>query len=190
LLGELGARGRADRLRGLLAQDVLDRMALGEQALWRTPLYSPRTQDFSWWRGDGSPVLQAFGAADGPALRSVLAQNFSQLREWGGQAATLLAYADPSIAANPTVTRWQGIAPEMVRYRPGKGEGSLGALERYLVTLGPELNRGNCVERLSAAPPPGGHDEIARRHAHIHRALAARCGELRAVRSWGFGIVR
>jgi type VI secretion system protein ImpL len=182
LFAELGARGRAERLRTLLAQDVLDRLALAEQALWRMPLYSARTQDFSWWHGEGAPLLQAFGVADGLTLRYLLAQGFGQLHEWSGQAQALLAYADASIAANPAVLRWQGMAPEMARYRTGKGDGSLGALERYLVTLGPEVNRTNCIERLSATPVPGGVDEFARRHVHIHRALFARCSELRAGR--------
>lgn len=182
LLAELGARWRAERLRALLAQDIVDRLALAEQALWRTPIFSPRTQEFSWWQGDGSPILQAFGVADGLTLRHLLAQGFGQLHEWSGQAQVLLAHADASIAPNPTVLRWQGMAPEMERYRPGRADGSLGALERFLVTLGPELNRGNCAERLSATPVPGGPDEFAQRHVHIHRALYARCTELRAGR--------
>jgi len=182
LLAELGARGRAERLRALLAQDVLDRLALAEQALWRTPLFSPRVQEFSWWQGEGSPILQAFGVADGLTLRHLLAQGSGQLHEWSAQAQVLLAYADASIAFNPTVLRWQGMAPEMDRYRPGRAEGSLGALERYVVTLGPELNRGNCAERLSATPVSGGTDEFAQRHVQMHRALYARCIELRAGR--------
>jgi type VI secretion system protein ImpL len=186
LLAELGARGRGERLRSLLGQDLVDRLAVAEQALWHTPLYSARTHDFSWWQGEGSPILQAFGVADSLTLRHVLAQQFGQLQEYVGQAGALLAYADAAIAANPTVARWRGMLPELEQYHAGRADSSLLALERYLVALGPELNRANCVDRLSAAPAPAGADEFAQRHAHIHRALLARCAELRP----GFGIVR
>lgn len=181
LLAELGARGRADRLRGLLAQDLTDRFALAETALWQSPLYSARTQDFGWWQGDSSPILQALGAADVLTLRYWLAQQFRQWDDIARRVAPSLAYADPTAAAAPTVARWRGMLPELERHRSGRG-GSLAALERYLLALAPDLNRANCAERLAAASLPIGADEFAQRHLHIHRALVARCSELRAGR--------
>lgn len=185
LFAQLGARDRAERLRALLAHDLLERLAISEQALWRSTLFSARTQDFTWWQGEGSPILQAFGVADGLTLKYVLAQQFAEIDEGARRAASLLPYADASIAANPSVGRWRGMVGAMERWRAGSG-GSVLALQRYLLTLGPQLNRTNCTERLAASPmPEGGADEFSRRQAQIHRALGHRCAQLRqSARPW------
>ncbi|MDP3759550.1 MAG: hypothetical protein Q8R01_03400 [Ramlibacter sp.] len=184
LLAQLGARERAERLRALLAHDLLERLALSEQALWRSPLFSARTQDFGWWQGEGSPILLAFGAADALTLKYLLAQQFAEMEEGGRHAAVLLPFADPSIGASPSVARWREMIPELQRWRSGAG-GSVTALQRYLLTLAPQLTRANCAERLSANPvPEGAVDEFTRRHLHLHRALQRRCAELRFARAW------
>lgn len=185
LLVLLGARDRAEHLRQLLAHDLLERLALSEQALWHSPLFSARTQDFGWWQGEGSPILQAFGVADGLTLKYLLDQQFAEMEEGARRAALLLPYADASIDSSPAIGRWRGMVPALQRWRSGSG-GSVAMLQRYLVTLAPQLNRANCAERLAANPvPEGGADEFARRHAHLHRALMHRCAELRAsARLW------
>jgi type VI secretion system protein ImpL len=185
LFTQLGARDRAEHLRALLAHDLLERLAISEQAIWRSPLFSARTQDFGWWQGEGSPILQAFGVADSLTLTYLLAQQFAEMEEGARRAAMLLPYADASIEASPTVVRWRGMVPALERWRSGSG-GSVIALQRDLLTWAPQLNRVNCAERLAANPPPeGGADEFARRHAHVQRALQHRCAELRAAaRPW------
>jgi type VI secretion system protein ImpL len=180
LLIELGARSRADKLSALLSRDLVDRLALAEERIWRLPIYSPRMQDFGWWQGEGSPVLQALGAADSLSLRYSLSQLLSQLDGLGREAGALLAYADTSAAASPTVSRWQGMTGELRRYRAGSPDSSLMKLERYLMLVGPDLNRSNCLERLMPAAPAGAPaDEFAQRHIQIHHALISRCAELR-----------
>ena len=181
LLIELGARSRADRLSALLSRDLVDRLALAEEAVWRLPIYSPRMQDFGWWQGEGAPLLQALGAVDSLGLRYSISQLFSQLDAFGREAGALLAYADASAAASPTVSRWQGMTGELRRYRAGAADSSLLKLERYLLVVGPELNRSNCLERLLAVAPAGvPADEFAQRHIQIHNALMSRCTELRS----------
>jgi hypothetical protein len=120
--------------------------------------------------------------ADGLTLKYLLAQQIAQIDESAHQAAAYLAFTDPATASTPTVARWQGMVADLARYRAHSG-GSLLALERWLVTLGPEIGRSNCAERLSAAPAPQGADEFARRHQHIQRALLERCAQLRSARS-------
>jgi type VI secretion system protein ImpL len=180
LLVELGARSKAEKLSSLLSRDLVDRLALAEEAIWRLPIYSPRMQDFGWWQGEGSPILQALGAHDSLGLRYSLSQLLSQLDGLGREAAALLAYADASAAASPTGSRWQGMTGELRRYRAGAANSSLLQLERYLMVVGPELNRSNCLERLLAAAPSGTPaDEFAHRHIQLHNALISRCAELR-----------
>lgn len=185
LLAQLGAHDRAERLRALLAHDLLERLALSEQALWRSSLFSARTQDFRWWQGEGSPILQAFGVADGLTLKYLLAQQIAEMEGGARRAALLLPFADASIEASPSVTRWRGMIPALERWHTGGG-GSVGALQRYLLALAPQLNGENCAERLAANPvPEGAADEFSRRQLHLHRALQQRCAELGAgARFW------
>jgi type VI secretion system protein ImpL len=180
LLIELGARSRADKLSALLSRDLVDRLALAEESIWRLPIYSPRMQDFGWWQGEGSPVLQALGATDSLGLRYSLSQLLNQLDGLGREAGALLAYIDAPAAASPTVSRWQGMTGELRRYRAGAADSTLLKLERYLMLVGPELSRSNCLERLLAAAPANATaDEFAQRHIQIHNALMSRCAELR-----------
>lgn len=181
LLAELGARARADKLRALVSRDLVERLALAEAGMWRSFVYSARMQHFGWWQGEGSPVFQAFGVADHTTLRHLLAQQFSRFDEFGREAAVLLAHADASTASHPTVQRWQGMVPDLKRYRAGAADSSLLALERYLLALGPDFSRSNCLEKLAAAAPSFARtDEFAQRHGQIHRALMSRCAELRS----------
>jgi type VI secretion system protein ImpL len=181
LLADLGAHGTAENLRALVSHDLVERLALIERAMLATSIYSDRTQHFGWWQGEGSPILQAFGVADALMLRYALSQQLRRLDESGREADAYLAYVDPSTASSATVVRWEGIVTELKRYRAGAPDSSLLALERYLVTLGPELNRSNCAERLAAAAPVGVRaDEFGQRYLHIHNALLGRCAELRA----------
>ncbi|NPC57238.1 hypothetical protein [Caenimonas soli] len=180
LLAELGARHSAERLRTLLAGDVQGRLTLAEEAMRRSLLYSELAVDFGWWQGEGSPLLQAFAVADVPAMRQALMEQFASLDELGRQVAPLLAHADAPAASGQALARWQGIVSELERYRAARADSSLATLERYLIALGPELNRWNCGEKLAALAPPRGTDEFAQRHAQIHRALVKRCAELRA----------
>jgi len=186
LLAELGARARADKVRALVSHDLVERLAIAEERMWRSSVYSARLQHFGWWQGDGSPIQQAFGVADTTTLRHLLAQQFSRFDEFGREAGILLAYADASIASHPTVQRWQGTVADLKRYRAGAADSSLAALERYLLALGAGFNRSNCLEKLAAMTPAPRTDEFAQRHGQIHSALVSRCGQLR---SPGFGIV-
>ncbi len=179
LLTQLGARSRAEQLQALLSGDMVERLARVEQALWRSPVYADRMQHFEWWQGEGSPILQAFGVADAVTLRYLLSQQLGAFDEFGGQAAALLAAADPSAAGSAPARRWQGMLGELKRYRGGTGDGSLATLQRFLVSLA-DLNRANCAEKLAAAPAPTAIDEFAARQLQIQNALASRCAELRS----------
>ena len=180
LLADLGGRGTAERLRALVSHELVERLALIEKTMWSSTIYSDRVQHFGWWQGEGSPILQAFGAGDRLMLRYALSQQLRRLDEFGREAGAYLAYADPATTSSPTVLRWQGIVAELKRYRAGAVDSSLLSLERYLLAFGPDLNRANCAERLVAAAPSGVRaDEFGQRYLHIHNALVNRCAELR-----------
>jgi type VI secretion system protein ImpL len=180
LFSDFGARDRADRLRALVAHDLVERLALAEERMWRSSIYTARLQHFGWWQGDTSAIHQAFGVTDNTTLRYLVAQQFNHFDEVGREAGLLLEYVDASTAAAPAVQRWQGMVAELKRYRAAAPDSSLLALERYLLWLGGDLYRANCLEKLwMAAPNPARADEFALRHGQIHRALLGRCAELR-----------
>jgi type VI secretion system protein ImpL len=185
LLTSLGARPAAEKIHALVAHDLVDRLALAEQDLWHSALFAPPTGSFDWWQGGRAPQWTAFGAADGPALKQVLAQLAANIEARSRGVADLLAHAEAQAALSPTVQRWQGIVAELRRYRSGSADSSLIALERYLLALGPDFSASNCTARLAGATPHPGHgDEIAQRHMHIHQALSDRCAQLRGAH-WG-----
>jgi type VI secretion system protein ImpL len=185
LLISLGARPVAERIQALVSHDLVDRLALAEQDLWRSALFAPRTGSFDWWQGERAPQWAALGAADAAGLKLALAQVAAAIDAQARGMAALLAHTDSVTAPSPTVLRWQGIVAELRRYRSGSADSSLLALERYLLELGPDFSASNCAGRLAGATPHGAHnDVIAQRHLHIHQALAERCAQLRGGR-WG-----
>ena len=179
LLARLGARAGAERLRALAAGDADARLALADQALAQTALYSAHIRDFGWWQGEGSPILRVFEVSDATGLRRVLVQQFSRVDSLARQAAVLADAALPGTEAQ--AARWHGIAAELARYRRGAGDSSLRALESYLVWLAPDLRVANCSEKLAStgALMARGSDEFAQRQRQLHEALVRRCTELR-----------
>jgi len=181
LLAELGARAKADSLRALVSQDAIHRLRLVDDNLSRSELYSIRGRDFRWWQGDKAPLWQAFGVQDGAAMLQYLAQQFGRADTLGRQAEVYIASMDTTASApGPMVLRWQAINRDLERYRLKNPNSGLVLLEQFLVTLGPDLDRFNCTEKL-AGKSPGSRpaDYFAERHLNIYTSLLARCNELR-----------
>jgi type VI secretion system protein ImpL len=180
LLGELGARAKADILRAVVSQDAMNRLRLVDENLARSELYSIRGRDFRWWQGEKSPLWQAFGVQDGAAMLQYLAQQFGRAEALGRQAEVYIASMDNTSAMGQMVLRWQAINRDLDRYRLKNPNSSLVGLEQFLVTLGPDLDRFNCTEKL-AGKSPGSRpaDYFGERHLQIYTALNARCAELR-----------
>lgn len=173
-LADAGAPSLAARLRIRLERDLLERLAHVDDSLRTLPLFDPRLEDFSAWQGDGPPSLPWPGLDNAPALQRFVAEQAQRLEAAGPAAAT-----QSPAAYDPTVQRRSQLRTEVARYRLGQPDSSLLALERYLTGVLPALRRENCSELLAAQTPARETDEIGQRHALIHRALAARCAELR-----------
>jgi type VI secretion system protein ImpL len=180
LLGELGARVQADSLRTVISHDAMNRLRLVDENLQRSELYSIRGRDFRWWQGERAPLLQAFGVQDATSLLQYLAQQSARAEALGRQADVYIASLDSSAAASQMAARWQGINRDLERYRLKNPNSSLGALEQFLVTLAPDLDRFNCTEKLAGKAPSGRPgDYFAERNLVIYTALSSRCNELR-----------
>ncbi|MEP6790464.1 MAG: type VI secretion system protein [Ramlibacter sp.] len=180
LLADLGARARADSLRSVMSHDALNRLRQVDDNLSRAELYSIRGRDFRWWQGDKAPLWQAFGVQDGAATLQYLAQQFNRAETLGRQAEIYMASLDFGAATGQMGMRWQAINRDLERYRLKNPNSSLVTLEQFLITLGPDLDRFNCTEKLAAkAPGSRPADYFAERHLQIYTALANRCAELR-----------
>jgi type VI secretion system protein ImpL len=142
-------------------------------------VFHPR-RDFRWWQGEKSPLWQAFGVQDGAAMLQYLAQQYGRAETLGRQAEAYIGSMDAASSAGQMVQRWQAINRDLDRYRLKNPNSSLVGLEQFLVTLGPDLDRFNCTEKLTGkAPGSRPADYFGERHLQIHTALAARCNELR-----------
>ncbi|MBX3654091.1 MAG: type VI secretion protein IcmF [Ramlibacter sp.] len=180
LLAELGARGRADNLRGLISRDAIARLRYVDESLSRSELYSIRGRDFKGWNGEKGPLLQAFGVQDVAGMQQYLAQQFNRADTLDKLAESYIASLDLP-APGPITLRWQAIHRDLERYRLKNPNSSLVLLEQFLLTLGPELDRFNCSEKL-AGKGPGSRavDYFGERYQHIYTSLLSRCGELKA----------
>lgn len=178
-LDRLGARGLSARLAALHAEPLLKRLAALQLQSEQLALYQPAAGNFAWWHGEPAPLWQALGAADGAAMQRTLADQVTRLEALQRQAAPLLAAA-PALAEHPQVQAWQELATELERWRTRHADSSLLALERYLLALGAELRRDNCVEKLAMQSPPRHGNQIAQRYLQLHEALLHRCANLRS----------
>lgn len=179
VLVTLGAPDLAQRLGTQQAAELGARLARAREELRAMPLFSARAADFSGWSGEPAPLLRALGVADAGQLQQLLAGQYRQIEALSRQAEQFLAAADGSLAGDPSVQEWQRLVREMDRWRGHLPDSSLSAMERYLLTVGPQLRRENCGELLMAQGPPRHEDEVARQLTLVHNALVERCGELR-----------
>jgi type VI secretion system protein ImpL len=181
LLASTGASGRADSVRALVSHDALLRLRQMDAKLNRTELYSIRGRDFSDWTGDRGPVLQAFGVPDNGGLMQYLALQFSRAEALGRQSESYLASLDRPARESQLAQRWYAIDRELERYRLKNPNGSLSAYEQFLVTVGADIDRSNCSDKLAGkAPASRPADYFGERHLQVYTALASRCTELHA----------
>jgi len=180
LLSDLGAPERAEDLRAVVSQDALNRLRLVDESLNRSELYALRGRDFRWWQGDKAPLWQAFGVQDSAGMLQYLAQQHARAETLGRQAEVYMASLDAGDGASQVVQRWRSLQRDLERYRLKNPNSSLVYLEQFLMTLGPDLDRLNCAEKMAGkAPGSRPADYFADRHQQIFTALASRCGELR-----------
>lgn len=180
LLADLDAADQADELRALVSRDALNRLQQVDEHLSRSELYAVRGRDFRWWQGDKAPLWQAFGVQDSAGMLQYLGQQFNRAEALGKQAETYMASLDRDDGSSRMVLKWRAIQRDLERYKLKNPNSSLVALEQFLMTQGPELDRANCAEKLagkSAGIRPA--DYFGERHQQIYVALSGRCGELR-----------
>lgn len=180
LLTELGAKGKADNLRSLISQDAVARLRQVDDSLNQSELYAIRGRDLSYWLGDRGPLLQAFGVPDAPGMLQYLALQFSRAETLGRQSEIYLASLDSAAVDAQLARRWQAINRELERYRLKNPNGSLIVYEQFLLTVGADIDRANCQEKLAGKAPAGRPtDYFAERHLQVYNALLKRCNELR-----------
>jgi type VI secretion system protein ImpL len=180
LLSDLGANTAADTLRRLVSSDASVRLRQIDKSLNQSDLYEIRGRDFSYWTGDRGPLLQAFGVPDTQALQQYLALQFTRADALGRQAEIYLSSLDKTSADGQLANRWLSINRELERYRTKNPNGSLGLYEQFLLTVGADVDRSTCSEKLSGKSPGSRPaDYFAERHVQVYNALLKRCNELR-----------
>ena len=175
-LADAGAPSMAARLRIRLERDMVAPLLQLESSLRVLPLFDARLADFSAWQGDGPPLPALPGLGSTSALQAFVADQVQRLES----ATTVPPEAGSPGAGEPVLQRWSPLREEVARYRLGQPGSSLLALEDYLARVLPSLRRDNCGEVLAMQTLPAGNDAVSQNLLRIHRALAARCQELRA----------
>ena len=176
---DLGERTKADNLRSLMSQDALQRLRQMDGKMTQAELYAIRGRDFSYWSGDRGPVLQAFGVPDGAAMQQYLGLQFSRMESLGRQADIYLAAMDGVASDSQLSRRWQAINRELERYRLKNPNGSLIAYELFLTSVGAEVDKTNCADKLAGKNPGSrANDYFAEKHIQVFNALQKRCAEL------------
>lgn len=179
-LAELGAHDTADSLQRLVSQDASARLRQIDRNLNQFDLYAIKGRDFAYWNGDRGPLLQAFGVADSQAMMQYLAQQFSRAETLGRQSEVYLSALDKSASDGQLALRWSAINRELERYRQKNPNSSLIGYEQFLITIGAEVDRYSCSEKLTGRTPGGRPaDYFGERHLQVYNALLKRCQELR-----------
>lgn len=179
-LSDIGATTGADTLQRLVSSDASVRLRQIDKSLNQSDLYAIRGRDFSYWTGDRGPLLQAFGVPDTQAMQQYLALQFSRADALGRQAEIYLPSLDKASADGQLASRWQAINRELERYRSKNPNSSLGLYEQFLLTVGAEIDRSTCSEKLNGKSPGSRPaDYFAERHVQVYSALLRRCNELR-----------
>jgi type VI secretion system protein ImpL len=181
VLKETGSSALGERLVATLDGELLRRLANLHEDWRQQPLQDPRAVDFGWWHGDALPLAQTLGALEPGVAQPSLNRTAMRLGLLVQQAKSLLALGSPALGADPAASRWLHLQAEYERYSARAPDSSLLRLERYLSTVGTDLRRDNCTEKLAInLPPVVPDDDIGQRHIQVHQALAQRCHQLRS----------
>lgn len=179
----LAARGAtyfADDLMTLVSQDAMSRLRQLDRILNQSELYAIRAQDLARWTGERGVLLQAFGVNDLPGLQQYLATQFARAEALGRQSEVYLASLGNSTSDTQLVRRWQSINQELDRYRLKNPNGSLVIYEQFLLSLGSDIDRSNCSEKLTGKGPGSrSTDYFSERYVQVYTAVRSRCDDIR-----------
>lgn len=179
-LRDLDAQGVLEDFSRVLVRDALARLRAIDQAFTQADVFVPRERNFSSWRGEKAPLLDAFGAADAAGLASYVAQQQAFVESSGAEAQQQLQLLAGEQAGNPLVQRWQALSSDMARYRLKSPTSSLLALEQFVLVGAADLDGANCQDRLSTrANGRRSSDYFGERLGALQASLLARCKDLR-----------
>jgi type VI secretion system protein ImpL len=109
-----------------------------------------------------------------------LAQQFSRAETLGRQSEVYLSSLDRISSDGQLAQRWNAINRELERYRQKNPNSSLIGYEQFLITIGADVDRNTCSEKLPGkAPATRPADYFGERHLQVYSALLKRCQELR-----------
>jgi type VI secretion system protein ImpL len=183
-LDDLGATQERRQLVDIVATDASTRLRVIDDALRRTEPFSVRDGNFSWWQGDRNPVLVGYGVSDPVGLTQYLAQQFSHIEALSQDAAPLVALLQGTgqhgDQTSLIVQRWTSIAHELERYRTKNPNSTLAQLEQFILSMGSDLDRHNCIDRLAGhASTTRSGDYFSDRRNQLFAKLQTRCYELK-----------
>ncbi|ACC75059.1 type VI secretion system protein [Paraburkholderia phymatum] len=179
LLMELGATAQLEELGMLVSADAIAHLQRVDNALTQSELYATRQDGGNEGQHGGrSPVLAAFGVADGAGLAAYLDQQAARAVSLGKQASVYLSALDAASATAPLVQRWQAINRDLERYQLKNPNSSLLRLEQFALSVAADPGPAGCMSKFTARPATNGDgDYFAMLHARLYDRLLARCSQ-------------
>lgn len=154
--------------------DNLDKQVASEN------LYTMKSADFSWWKGDNNPALRAFGVGDAEGLAAYVEAQRQRIAYYSKSLAdpviTFLnmAVLEASPANLPLMLKWSRISKQLDDYGNKTPGNALGNLEDFLTVQATGITTQNCGDIRIAK----GGDFFTSRLNGIETKLKERCDTL------------
>ncbi|MDP9121981.1 MAG: hypothetical protein M3O15_11565, partial [Acidobacteriota bacterium] len=180
----LGLPELHDALATLLAAQGQRLLEAVDRLLEAEAPYRPREGSFSWWRGNRSVALEAFGTHQAVDLTGYLDAQRELIAHLARDYAdpvikTIGAKSRPGPQLRPLLSRWEGILVELQKYDSKKPGNSVAAVETLIASEMPQIDTGNCFAILGerSLQQPETNYFLKVRNS-LRRGVLERCREL------------
>lgn len=166
-----------------LRDDIISLLSQVDSILKSEKLYQINQQDFSWWEGDLTPNVVAFGARDSNDLVARLEVQRTTIQTLANEYArpldeVITAVGEP-LTSNSLVNQWKEILGVLDEYDKKVPGNSLEKMERFIETDLGDLKLETCKEQLKPITSDrSGKNYFEARMYRIATQMQGRCDRI------------
>jgi type VI secretion system protein ImpL len=166
-----------------LRDDIISLLSQVDSILKSEKLYQINQQDFSWWEGDLTPNVVAFGARDSNDLVARLEVQRTTIQTLANEFArpldeVITAVGEP-LTSNSLVNQWKEILGVLDEYDKKVPGNSLEKMERFIETDLGDLKLETCKEQLKPITSDrSGKNYFEARMYRIATQMQSRCDRI------------
>jgi type VI secretion system protein ImpL len=160
-----------------------------EEVLNSYGLYQVKNDNFNWWEGKDSPILEGFNVRDDQDLKTYLATQRQHIQHLAIDFAEpivtfLTSHIMQDFEGNrPLLTKWKRIIDQVNAYEKQRPDNSITALESTLAKDLVHLDLGKCFKSIPLSEVKGSSgDFFLERRLDLRRDLLSRCEVLKRQR--------